>query len=159
MLLIAGPMDLHAPVVSREGRQLLVVGVQHRGELVRYDPKSGHFVPYLSGISAEQLSFSKDGEWAAYVTTPEGTLWRSKLDGSHKLQLSYPPMEAVLPCWSPDGTRIAFAARTRNQPWKIHIVSSDGVSLQQLTSGDRIELDPDWTPDGNALVFGGSSRS
>jgi eukaryotic-like serine/threonine-protein kinase len=159
MLLTAGPMDLHAPLVSREGNQLFVVGVQRRGELVRYESESGHFVPYLSGISAEQLSFSKDGEWAAYITIPEGTLWRSKLDGSQKLQLTYPPLQAVLPRWSPDGHQIAFVARTRNQPWKVHTISSDGGSFQRLMAGDRIELDPDWSPDGNSLVFGGSSRN
>ena len=55
-----------------------------------------------------QLSFSKDGQWVAYVSYPEGTLWKSKLDGSQRLQLSYPPLYAMLPSWSPDGKQIVF---------------------------------------------------
>jgi hypothetical protein len=34
------------------------------------------------------VSFSRDGRWVAYVTYPEGELWRSKLDGSQKLKLA-----------------------------------------------------------------------
>ena len=36
-------------------------GWQPRGELVRYDSKSRQLVPYLSGISAMGLDFSRDG--------------------------------------------------------------------------------------------------
>jgi eukaryotic-like serine/threonine-protein kinase len=158
-LLTAGPMDLHAPLISRDGKQLFVVGIQRRGELVRYDSASGHFVPYLSGLSAEVLAFSPDGEWVAYASLPEETLWRSKLDGSGKLQLTYPPMEATLPRWSPDGSLIAFAARTGKQPWKIFTISSDGGRMQQPIPGEGIQLDPDWSPDRGWLVFGGSSRT
>jgi len=70
--------------------------------LTRYDLKSGRFESYLGGISAEYVSFSKDGQWVAYVAYPEGTLWRSKMDGSERLQLTYAP-QALMPRWSPDG--------------------------------------------------------
>jgi eukaryotic-like serine/threonine-protein kinase len=69
---------------------------------VRYDPESKQFVPYLSGISAEGVSFSKDGQWVAYTSYPEGTLWPSKVDGSDRLQLTSAPMQAFLPRWSPE---------------------------------------------------------
>ena len=62
-----------------------------------YDTKSRQFSPFLGGISAEYVSFSRDGQWVAYVSYPEGTLWRSKLDGSSRQQLTYPPMYPVLP--------------------------------------------------------------
>jgi dipeptidyl aminopeptidase/acylaminoacyl peptidase len=41
------------------------------------------------------------------------------------------------------------------KPWKIYVVSTDGASLQQLTSGEANDGDPNWSPDGNVLVFGG----
>jgi hypothetical protein len=41
--------------------------------------------------------FSKDGQWVAYASFPDGTLWKSRADGSQRLQLSYPPLTAVLP--------------------------------------------------------------
>ncbi len=42
------------------------------------------------------------------ATTMSSHLWRSKLDESERLQLTYPPMYAVLPRWSPDGKKIIF---------------------------------------------------
>src|SRR5262249_37465013 len=57
-----GPISVSSPVPSVDGKKLFVVGTQRRGELVRYDVRSGQFMPYLSGISAEHLNFSRDGE-------------------------------------------------------------------------------------------------
>jgi serine/threonine protein kinase len=76
---------------SKDGKKLFVSTRTGRGELMRYNSKSGEFAPFLGGISAEYLAFSKDGQWVAYVSYPEGTLWRSKIDGSERLQLTYPP--------------------------------------------------------------------
>ena len=112
-----------------------MVGRTYRGELERGDPKSGRFTPFLSGISAEDVRFSKDGQWVAYVSYPEGILWRSKLDGSDKIQLSSPPLLAVLPRWSPDGKQIVFEDYSFGKP-KIYLVSADGGSPQQLLPAD-----------------------
>ena len=91
--LTTGPLDFYMPVSSVDGHKLYVIGVQKRGELVRYDAKSGQFRPFLSSIWAEQLDFSRDGRWVAYVLYPEGSLWRSKLDGSERLQLTFAPAQ------------------------------------------------------------------
>ncbi len=141
---------------SKDGKRLFVTGWQERGQLVRYDSKSQQFLPYLSGTSAEGLGFSKDGEWVAYVTLQDGALWRSRVDGSQRLQLSFPPMRAGLPRWSPDGKQIVFMAMTPGKPWKISLVSAEGGSPQQLLPGERNEAHPDWSPDGNSLAFGGA---
>jgi len=154
--LTAGPMNTGGTLPSKDGKRLFVLGWQPRGELARYDAKSQQFVPYLSGISAEGLGFSRDGEWVAYVTLPDGTLWRSKVDGSQRLQLSFPPMQAALARWSPDGKRIAFMARVPGKPWKISLVSAEGGSPEQLLPGERNEAIPAWSPDGNFLAFGGA---
>jgi len=154
--LTAGPMDTGAALPSKNGKRLFVIGSKPRGELVQYDSKARQFVPYLSGISAEGLDFSRDGEWVAYVTIPEGVLWRSRVDGSQRLQLSFPPTQAFLPRWSPDGKRIAFMTVAPGKPWKILLVSPEGGSSQQLLPGERDEADPNWSPDGNSLVFGGA---
>jgi hypothetical protein len=44
-----------------------------RGELVRYDSRSRQFAAFLSGISAGELDFSRDGKWVAYMSYPEHT--------------------------------------------------------------------------------------
>jgi Tol biopolymer transport system component len=151
--LTTGPMNVYAPVPSADGKQLFVVGARHRGELVRYDAKSGQYVAYLSGMSAEHLDFSRDGQWMAYVAYPEATVWRSKPDGSQRRQLTFPPLRAVEPRWSPDGREIAFMARAPGTPWKIHLISAEGGTPKQLMPGSRNEFDNSWSPDGTAFVF------
>ncbi len=152
--LTSGPMQLFMPLFSQDGKKLFVIGVQQRGELVRYDARAGQFIPYLSGISAHRLGFSLDGRWVAYVAFPEGTLWRSKMDGSERLELSLPPLQVAEPRWSPEGKQIAFAANAPGKPWRIYVVSTEGGNPEPVTSGEHSEVDPNWSADGNSLVFG-----
>jgi Tol biopolymer transport system component/predicted Ser/Thr protein kinase len=154
--LTSSPLRLGTPLPSKDGKKLFVVGRTSRGGLVRYDSKAGQFVPFLSGISAEYVAFSKDGQWVAYVTYPEGTLWRSKPDGSKRVQLSYPPLYPILPRWSPDGKQFVFHDSIPGKPQKIYTVSSEGGSPQQLMPGDpKPQVDPNWSPDGGKIVFAG----
>ncbi len=151
--LTAGQMNSLAPVLSPDGRKLYVIGQQLRGELVRYDSKSRQWVPYLSGISAEFVDLSRDGQRVAYVAFPEGTLWRSRIDGSHRLQLTLPPMQAMMPRWSPDGKQISFIDMEPGKPWRIHLVSAEGGRAGPLLEEQHSEIDPTWSPDGNSVVF------
>jgi Tol biopolymer transport system component/predicted Ser/Thr protein kinase len=156
--LTSGPMTFSSPLPSKDGKKLFVVGALARGELVRYDAKSAEFVPFLSGISADSVSFSKDGQWVAYVNFPEGTLWTSKLDGSQRLQLSYPPLYAMQPCWSPDGKQIVFFDFSPGQKAKLYTVSIDGGAPHEMIPEDlQGQLDTSWSPDGTRIIFGGAS--
>jgi Tol biopolymer transport system component/DNA-binding winged helix-turn-helix (wHTH) protein len=150
-----GPLNYFSPVPSRDGRRLFVVGEQPRAELQRYHARSGQFTPFLSGISAGELDFSRDGQFLAYVTYPEGALWRSRADGSERRQLTYPPLIASLPRWSPDGKRIAFAAATAaGSLLKVFVMAADGGTPQELLPGESRNFeDPNWAPDGNSLIF------
>jgi Tol biopolymer transport system component len=152
--LTAGPISMVSPLPAMDGKKLFVLGAQLRGQLLRYDAKSRNFAPYLGGISATEVDFSRDGQWVAYLAYPEGSLWRSKADGNQRVQLTSPPMRPSLPRWSPDGKRIVFYARRPGGPVKIYTVSAEGGTPQQLMPGERNEHDPGWSPDGNSLVFG-----
>ena len=152
--LTTGPLSFSEVLPSREGNKLFVVGSQPRGELVRYEARSQQFLPFLLGISASELDFSSDGQWVTYVAYPEYTLWRSHGDGSDRLQLIYPPNEAHLPRWSPDGKQIAFVGLHDNN-WKIFLISAQGGTPQELLpqeNGD--EADPVFSPDSSQLAFG-----
>jgi serine/threonine protein kinase/Tol biopolymer transport system component len=152
--LTAAPSNVFSSVPSRDGKKLFAIQGAPLGQLLRRDSRSHDFVPYLSGISAIQLSFSKDGQWVAYMSFPDGTLWRSKVDGTERLQLTYLPMEGYQPKWSPDGKQIAFAASTPSQPIHIYVVSADGGAPNEVTKGERVEWHPNWSDDGNSLLFG-----
>jgi serine/threonine protein kinase/Tol biopolymer transport system component len=151
--LTSGQMDSSAPVFSRDGKKLFIIGAVLREEIIRYDAKSGQFVPYLAGVSADSLAFSTDGNWVAYVTFPEGALWRSKPDGSHRLQLTFPPIQTTMPRWSPDGKQLAFVGNMPGKPSKIYFIPVDGGSAEQAMPGDKNEGYLSWSPDGKALVF------
>jgi len=149
-----GPLQFSLPLPSKDGKRLFVVGEQRRAELVRYEAASGEFVPFLGGISAGETDFSRVGQWVTYVGYPDDTLWRSKLDGSARIQITYPPLRAALPHWSPDAKRIAFVATVPGKPWKMFVVPSDGGSPQQVTQDEFADVDPAWSADGNTLAFG-----
>jgi len=100
------------------------------------------------------VEFSRDGQWVTYITYPDDLVWRSRVDGSERLQLSYPPQHAGLPHWSPDGSQIAFVARQTGKPWKIFLVSAQGSGTKELLAENFNEVDPSWSPDGTRLAYG-----
>jgi eukaryotic-like serine/threonine-protein kinase len=160
--LTSSPMTLSSPLPSKDGKKLFVIGRTYRGELARYDSKTSQFVPFLNGISAEYVDFSKDGQWIAYTSYPEGALWRSRIDGSDRLQLTFPPISPLLPRWSPDGKTILFFqfAQGADKPARIYEVSPDGGRPRLLLPEDRNpQLDPNWSPDGSKIIFSGESNS
>ncbi len=72
-----GPTVWDRPIPSQDGKKIFASGRTKRGELVRLDTRSRQFQPFFSGISAEFVSFSSDGKSVAYVSYPEGVLWRA----------------------------------------------------------------------------------
>ncbi|HEV2247161.1 MAG TPA: winged helix-turn-helix domain-containing protein [Terriglobia bacterium] len=152
--LTTGPMDMLSPVLSRDGSKIFTVGIQRRGKLARYDAQSKNFVPYLGGASIEDVDFSKNGKWIAYTSLPGGCLWRSKADGSSKLQLTFPPLQVLLPRWSPDGKQIAFVGLKPGESTKVYVVPADGGEPERVLPPDTAEEhDPAWSPDGNRLAI------
>jgi len=151
-LLYAGPLELSLPTASKDGKELFVKGADRRGELSVYDPHTSKFVPYLGGISASYVVFSPDRQWIAYVSYPEGALWRSRVDGSEKMQLTFPPMGVLNPRWSPDGRAIAFNDWFGSEHAAIYIVSADGGQPSLLATGPLAPGDPTWL-DSRSIVY------
>ena len=160
--LTASPMTLSSPLPSKDGKKLFVIGRTYRGELVRYDPRNSHFVSFLGGISAEYIDFSKDGQWVTYTSYPDGALWRSRIDGTERLQLTFSPISPLLPRWSPDGKSIVFFqfAQAADKPARIYEVSFEGGSPRLLLPNDsNQQLDPNWSSDGGKIIFSGESNN
>jgi len=140
-----GPLSYLNPFPSRDGKHLYAMGIKSRGELVRYDTKSGQFVPYLSGISATDATVSRDGKWVAYLSYPDHSLWRVRADGTDRLQLTYPPISAAYPHISPDGTKVSYGEVNAGD---VYVVSMDGGLPKRVAQG----FGGAWSPDSNSLV-------
>lgn len=156
ILLVRGLSQETAPIPSPGGQNIFVIGVQARSEVVHYDPRHSRFVPLLGRISAQQLDYSRDGQWLAYVSYPGDELWRSRTDGTDQMQLSADDLIARVPQWSPDGKWIAFMAegRFRGDSWQIYLIPSSGGGLRPLPYPRVEEGFPTWSPDGKFLAFG-----
>jgi Tol biopolymer transport system component len=125
---------------------------QSQTELVSFDRQSSQFVPFLDGLSAEMVEFSRDGKWVSYVTNPERELWRSQVDGSQKVQLSG-DLQVLVAKWSPDGKQISFSTPF-SQGGKFYLVSAEGGTPEALPAGDVPVAGHDWSADGKTIVLG-----
>ncbi|MGC2620675.1 MAG: winged helix-turn-helix domain-containing protein, partial [Acidobacteriaceae bacterium] len=150
-----GPLDYRAPITERGGHRTFFVGVDSQSELLRYDRSASLFVPDTGGMSnAKRVEFSRDGNWVAWIRQDDGSLWRSRADGSGRMQLIGRPMQVFMMHWSPDARQLVMMAQQPGKPWKVYTIDADGGHLQEVLNEDRSEADPDWSPDGKKLVFG-----
>jgi Tol biopolymer transport system component len=76
-----------------------------------------------------------------------------KADGSGQKRLSKNPGEELLPSWSPDGERIAFAGNSEpGAAFGLWTMRADGMELRSLGFADLVGR-PGWSPDGTAITF------
>jgi eukaryotic-like serine/threonine-protein kinase len=144
--LTAGQIDVLAMTPSRDSAGLFVVGRIAQGEMHVFDPQQKRFVPFLNGLAASSIAISPDKKWMAYADYPRHFLWRSKLDGSEKLQLTdfYATMEE----WSPDSKQLVFS------DWRqLYLISADGGVAEKLIPDPNNEVAPFWSPDGKSITF------
>ncbi len=62
------------------------------------------------------------------------------------------------PCWSPDGTEIAFiSARHDDREYDsvsdVFVTSAEGGEARRLTGADALCKSPSWSPDGSTIAF------
>lgn len=150
-----GPLSYQAPITSRNGDRIFFIGLNTRSELLSYDAQGSIFVPYAGNLSnARRVEFSRDQQWVAWIQQDDGSLWRSRLDGSQRVQLTTRPMQVFMMHWSPDGRQIVLMGREPGKMWKLYTVDTEGGHLQPLLDENRNEADPDWSADGKTIVFG-----
>ncbi len=98
-----------------------------------------------------QIAFTAGGGDAIEVMNADGSDRRrlvTKSGGERYSHLS----------WSPDGTRIAVQStrprelgHAREEIW---VMNADGTNFVRLTTNDVEDSHPDWTPNGQTIVFG-----
>src|SRR5262249_31743061 len=93
---------------------------------------------------------------------PDGTLWRSRVNGGERQQLTTPATGVIFsPRWSPDGRFLLFSAwqgdRQIDDYKSIYMIPAEGGAPLLLVSGDFQPAAPAWSPDGKHIAYGGAS--
>jgi len=150
-----GPLSYEAPITTPGSNRIYFIGVNTQYELLRALPKSSIYVALDQNLSAAALAeYSSDGKWVAWLNAADGSLWRSRADGSERIELTTPPLRVFAMKWSPDNKRLALMAEEPGKPWKLYLMDSEGGRPTPLLNEDRNEADPDWSADGQSIVFG-----
>jgi Tol biopolymer transport system component/DNA-binding winged helix-turn-helix (wHTH) protein len=150
-----GPLDYEAPSTSPGSHRIQFIGVSRQYELLHALPKSFAFTPLDQNLnSAALVEYSPDGQWVAWLNTSDGSLWRSRTNGSERIELVTPPWRIFSMKWAPDNTRLALMAEQPGMPWKLYLIDSEGGKPIPLLNEDRNEADPNWSSDGKTVVFG-----
>jgi Tol biopolymer transport system component len=148
-------LEFRSLAPSADGKRVFFAGGQERRELVRYDAKRGQFITFLSGVAGRWIDYSPDGRWVAYTMAAEGTLWRSRPDGTERTPLTSARMKAGKPRWSPDGKQIVVCGNWNNGPVKMYVIDANGAAdkVPEAISGNPFDGEPSWSPDGSSLVL------
>jgi Tol biopolymer transport system component len=100
-------------------------------------------------VFARRPALGEDTE--LYVVNPDATGLRRLTDDAWR------EAEDLAPAWSPDGRMIAFVSRRTRMPdvptvdapaEEIYVMKADGTALRRLTRNTRLDLAPEWLPDG-----------
>ena len=95
--------------------------------------------------SGAKIVFASDRDDA------QGTsdLFVMNADGSAEANITNTPgVNEDYPSWSPGGTKLAFS-----RDGDIYTANADGTSPAALTATPETDVEPDWSPDGNQIVF------
>jgi Tol biopolymer transport system component/tRNA A-37 threonylcarbamoyl transferase component Bud32 len=111
----------------------------------------------------ETATVSPDGKWLYYDSDLKGNadIWRVALAGTVAAgapeQLTSDPGGDFHPGVSPDGREVSFHSfRTGNRD--VFVIPASGGPAVQVTTSRQHEWNPQWSPDGRALVFDEQTR-
>jgi len=91
------------------------------------------------------FSTTREGDHEIYVMNP---------DGSGQTNLSRNFSEDSEPCWSPDGTKIAFETQPGGDAPSLRLMNADGSQRSVLTDNPlHFEEVPRWSPDGSKILY------
>jgi dipeptidyl aminopeptidase/acylaminoacyl peptidase len=134
-------------------------------DALRYVPKDSTWPEDTPPpIIVDRFYFKED--YTGYVRRVRSHLYLFDLKSRELAILTPGEFDELLPAWSPDGTRIAFASkragpdpdRTGNSDLYV-IEAKPGAVARQLTQFTGPDLDPDygtppsWSPDGSTIAY------
>ncbi len=152
------------PSVSPDGARLAYQSNLSHADVIAVPLGEGPIRTLLGSSRTEQMAnASPVAPQLVYTTDRRGAqeLWiASTAEGwdrpllANGLMLDGLPAELYLdPAFSPDGRRVAFAAKTGSR-LRIYTTFVSGGAPVRVTNSEGLEDAPTWSPDGNWIAFG-----
>ena len=153
--LTTGPIAFDHPIAMPDGKRIFAIGSHDEYQLLRIDPKTSAKTAMLAESGATDMDFSLDGQWVVYAARENGTLWKSRIDGSGKVQLTAGATGAFAPHWSPDQKEILFTGFLLDSQPRLYVVSAQGGSPRNVlpTTNKWASVSGDWRTDGRQIVL------
>jgi DNA-binding winged helix-turn-helix (wHTH) protein/Tol biopolymer transport system component len=153
--LTKGPIAFDHPTATPGGSRLFAIGSHNEYQLLRIDPKTLTKTAMLAESGATDMDFSLDGQWVVYAARENGTLWKSRIDGSNRMQLMAGATGAFAPHWSPDQKQILFTGFLLDKQPRLYVVSAQGGSPKTVLPMDNrwASVSGDWRTDGRQIVL------
>ena len=114
-----------------------------------------------------QPRWSPDGMQLVFVspcsrdldTYPGASLFSVNVDGSNVVQLTNFPGGDFDPSWSPDSSQIVFSSLREDGVLSIYLLNLADNSVTRIGDPEgRVNSYPDWSPDGESIVYIGADN-
>lgn len=110
---------------------------------------------WVTKVLDEGPSPSPDGKTLLFQSNRDGAktkLWIADADGSNLRLFLEDKEDLVAPAFSPDGTKIAYAAHIDGET-DIFVINADGTGKRRLTNWRGSDGHPHWSGDGQRIYF------
>jgi Tol biopolymer transport system component/DNA-binding winged helix-turn-helix (wHTH) protein len=150
-----GPFSFTELAVSPRGTRVFALGTHPEYQLIRVNARTMKVTRLLEDAGATTVDYSPDGQWIVYALRQNGSLWKSRTDGSNRVELTSVPPGAFAPSWSPDGTKILFTAYSLGKQPQLYVIPSEGGTPHRVLpkSDTGSTISGDWSPDSRQIVM------
>jgi Tol biopolymer transport system component/DNA-binding winged helix-turn-helix (wHTH) protein len=151
--LTLGPDRPWGSTPGRDGRHIYFYNSAWREDLKRLDLATKKFSDLGPNRGVMHASFSRDGNWIAYIDTEHGGLYRSRSDGADRVELTGHGESVSFPRWSRDGKWVLFEETTAEGVSTTNLIAAAGGKPEPLLESQTEVRDADWSGDGGKIVL------
>jgi Tol biopolymer transport system component len=150
-----GPISFRNLAATGDSDRFFALGTHPEYQLIRANPLSKNYDVILPDAGATDVDVTADGEWLVYSLRENGALWKSRRNGTERLELTAQAPGALAPQWSPDGKEVLFTAFFLDKRSQLYVVPTAGGTPRAVlpNTAEGWAQSGDWSPDGKQILF------